>query len=219
MKENVQKKKQKKIKNNALNTKIKLGTYFLCLLLTFIGTLVTFTLWLLIGLRIALSSGNLSSYLENGNFLDIHNSEAVHVLACNYMKKFLDMHFTKILFVLLIISTLLLILLWLASKKNAYVVAKFMSARFCSSGIVLIAVAAICLIIGVHSSVKLINAQNTLLFSAYLKSSLFILIAFGVALLAFAFIFEFAASSIARKRKEAYCKKMAELERRQRTAY
>lgn len=215
MKENIQKKKQKKIKNNALNTKVRLGTYFLCLLLTFIGTLVTFAFWLLIGLRISLSSGNVSSYLENGNFLDIHNSEAAHVLACNYIKKFLDTYFTKILIVLLVASFILLILLWMASKKNAYVVAKFMSARLCSSGIILIALAAICLMTGIHSSVKLVNAQNTLLFSSYLKSSLFILIALGVALLAFAFIFEFAASSIARKRKEAYCNKMAELERRQ----
>lgn len=215
MSNNVQKKKKKKIKNNVLNTKVRLGTYLLCLLLTFIGTLVTSVLWLSIGLRISLSGGNVASYLENGNFLDMHNSEALHVLACSYIKKFLDMHFTKLLLLLLAVSFVLLIVLWLASKKNAYVAAKFISARLCSSGIIIIALSSICLILGLHSSVKLINAQNTQLFSAYLKSSLFIMIALGVALLAFAFIFEFAASSIARKRKEVYCMKMAELERRQ----
>lgn len=215
MNKNVQKKKKKKIKNNALNTKVRLGTYFLCLLLTFLGTLVTFVLWLSVGLRIALSSGNVSSYLESGNFLDVHNSEALHVLACNYLKKLLDRHFIKILLLLLIVSVILLVLLWLASKKNAYVVAKFTSARLCSAGILMIVGAATCLIMGVHSSVKLINAQNTQLFRAYLSSSLFILIAFGVGLLAFAFLFEFAASSIARKRKEAYCSKIAELEKKQ----
>ncbi len=215
MNKKVQKKKKKRIKNNVLNTKVRLGTYFLCLLLTFIETLVTFALWLFVGLRIALSSGNVSSYLENGNFLDIHSSEALHVLACKYIKNFLDRHFTMILLLLLLASVILLVLLWLASQKNAYVVAKFTSACLCSAGILMIAGAAICLIMGVHSSVKLINAQNTQLFRAYLSSSLFILIALGVGLLAFAFLFEFSASSIVRKRKEAYCNKMAEMERQQ----
>ena len=215
MKEPVQKKK--KLKNNILNTKVRLGTYFLCLLLTFIGTLITFTLWLCVGLRMALSPKNVSSYLENGSFLDKHNSEAIHVIVCNYIKKFLDGHFTQILWALVAASVIFLIFLWLASKKNVYVVAKFMSACLCSSGILIIVLSVICLATGVHSSVKLINAQNTQLFSAYLKSSFFILIAVGVALLAFAFIFEFIASSIAKKRKEAYYHKMAEMERRQRS--
>lgn len=204
MSRSVQKKKKKRLRNNPLNTKVMLGTYFLCLLLTFLSTLVTYALWLLIGLRVALSSGNVSSYLENGNFLDLHSGEALPVMACKYIKQLLDRHFTKALIAILLLSAVLLLLLWLASKRNSYVVAKFIAACLCSAGILMILVPALCLFLGLHKSAVLINTQNTLLFQGYLKSSLFILIAFGVVILAFAFISEFIAASITRKRKQLY---------------
>ena len=210
MKEPIQ--KTKRLKNNVLNTKVRLGTYLLCLLITFVQTLVTFALWLLVGIRTALSQQNVSSYLESGHFLERHWDEAIHVLACQYIKQFLDGHFTKLLWILIAVTLLNLIFLWLASRKNAYVVAKFISARLCSAGLLMIGFPSVCLAFGLHSSVKLTNAQNTLLFSAYLKSSLFILIASGVALLALAFIFEFFASTIVKKRRDAYLNRLARQE-------
>lgn len=203
----------KRIKKNPLNTKVRPGTYFLCLLLSFIITILSFLLWLVTGLGIALSDGYVNSYLESDNFIQRHEDEHLTVRVCSLLKQLLNDYFGAAFFILLVTVLFFAILLWFASRKNSYAFVKFFAAISTSSGLLMILLPALCLILGVHSSVRLANSQNTTLFSAYIKSSMFILIALGVALLALAFLAEYGAATITKKRKQAYIAKHIDTEK------
>lgn len=191
-------------KKDPLNTKVSPGTYLLCLLISFVSTVVTFAFGLVTGLGIALSNGYTGSYLESENFIQKHQEEHLTIMVFNYLKQFFDSYFGVTFVILLAAMFLLVILMWFAARKNAYAFVKFQAAVTACSSLLMILLPVLLMIIGVHSSVELANPQNTLLFSAYIKSALFILIAIGVAMMALAFLAEFAAATITKKRKEAY---------------
>lgn len=196
----------KKIKNDPLKTKATPGTYFLCLLLSFVSTITVFVFWLVTGLGIALASGYTTSYLESENFIQKHYDEHLTIRVCHYLQQFLKEHFLLLFFGLMAVCVVLIVLMWYSSRKNSYVFVKFQAAITTTSGLLMILFPVLLMILGVHSSVKLVNAQNTLLFSAYIKSSCFILIAIGIVLLALAFMEEFLAATITKNRKNAYMK-------------
>ncbi|MBE7057002.1 MAG: hypothetical protein E7388_06145 [Ruminococcaceae bacterium] len=187
-----------------LKTKANPLTYFLCLFLAFISTITTFALWLFTSLKIALASGYTTSYLESEQFIKKHSDEHLTITICNFIQEFLKSHFVLIFIGLMVVCILLIVALWFSSKRNSYIFVKFQAAITATSGILMILLPALLLILGLSRSVKLVNAQNTALFSAFIKSTCFIIIAIGVILLAVAFMEEFLAATIAKNRKSIY---------------
>lgn len=194
----------KQIKNDPLKAKTTFGTYFLCLFLAFISCLTAFSFWLFIGVKIAFNSGYTSSYLENPNFISMHHDEHLIIRLIYYVQNFLENNFGLIFFILLILCILLIVIMWFATKRNSYVFMKFQSSVTVLSGLLMLLFPIALLMLDVHNMVKLVNHQNTILFSAFLKSSCFIMIAIGILLLAIAFVEEFLAATILKNRRTSY---------------
>ncbi len=198
----------KKTKNDPLKSKASYGTYFLCLFLALLSCLTAFAFWLLIGLDISFNSGYTTSYLESDNFIARHQDEHLIIRLSHYVQNFLSENFWILFLILFVLCIIFIILMWFASKKNSYVFMKFQSAVTVLSGLLMLLLPAGILLMNIPGLVKLVNHQNTLLFSAFIKSSCFILIAIGILLLAVAFAEEFLAATILKNRKNSYLRKM-----------
>ena len=194
----------KTINKDPLKVKTSVGTYFLCLLLSLVSSMTAFSFWLLACLNISLNSGYTDKYLESPKFIEKHHKEHLTIRLCHYIKDFLSNNFWWIFIIVFALCILLIYAMWRATKKNSYVFMKFQSSVTLISGILMILLPIFMLVAGLHSKVKLVNQQNTLLFSAFLRSSCFIMIAIGILLLALAFMEEFLAATILKNRKASY---------------
>ncbi len=190
--------------NDPLKIKTSPVSYFLCLFLAFLSTATTFALWITLSFGIILNSNYYSTFLESKTFIEKHNGEHLVIRLCHILQQLLEKYFILATGIFLLACILLVVLMWFASKRNSYVFVKFQSAVTATTGLLLILLPVLALVLKIPSSVRLINVENTMLFTAYLKSSCFVIIAAGVVLLAIAVMEEVLATTIAKNRNKTY---------------
>ena len=186
--------------NDPLNLRTKPLNFFVSLLPALIASLaLTATLGLL-GAKLVLSDSFLLNYFTFPDFLSFHSSEHLTVLVYDRIHVYLSGHFTMIFLLALAAFAAMMTVLFFSTGRNDYIFVKFSSAVCLASGLVLILLPLLLLIVGAARSAVLLTQQNTALFQAYMRSSFFTLIVFGVALLAVSYTLEFTAAYISRKR-------------------
>ena len=197
----------KSIENDPLNLKLKPANAILGIIASLPASLALLAVMGLSAAGIGLSHGFADNYLESALFMSVHRNEHLTVYVYDAMQRFFDSRFTFMLLLSLLALVLLLLVMYFAVSKNSYAFFKYLSGSFISCGIVLIVFPIVFMIAGIDSSPKLATPQNTLLFSSYMKSTFFIFIAFGVLALALAYVCQFAASAISRKRGLEFAKR------------